>query len=177
MKAGSDLVFQMHYTANGKAATDRSRVGIVFAKQPPKERVVNTFVYNPSIHIPAGEANFKEVAKVKLYEDVKLQSMFPHMHVRGKAFEYRATYPTGESRGAAERAALRFQLAAHLRFGRADHAAQRHGARSGGAGTTIRPTIRRIRTPSLRSGGAIRPGKKCWPGSWISRFPSRWTRC
>jgi hypothetical protein len=97
MKAGSDLVFQMHYTANGKAGTDRSRVGIVFAKQPPKERVVNTFVYNPSIHIPAGEANFKEVAKVKLYEDVKLQSMFPHMHVRGKAFEYRATYPTGES--------------------------------------------------------------------------------
>jgi len=37
------------------------------------------------------------VAKVKLYEDVKLQSLFPHMHLRGKAFEYRAIYPTGES--------------------------------------------------------------------------------
>ena len=58
MKAGSDLIFQMHYTANGKAATDRSRVGIVFAKQAPKERVVNTLIYNPMIHIPAGEAQF-----------------------------------------------------------------------------------------------------------------------
>ena len=97
IKAGSDLIFQMHYTANGKAAADRSKVGIVFSKQRPKERVVNTFVYNPSIHIPPGEANFREVAKVKLYEDVTLQSMFPHMHVRGKAFEYRAIFPTGES--------------------------------------------------------------------------------
>jgi hypothetical protein len=97
MKSGSDLIFQMHYTATGKAATDRTRVGIVFAKQPPKERVVNTFIYNPFIHIPAGEGNFREVAKVKLYEAVKVQSLFPHMHVRGKAFEYRATYPTGES--------------------------------------------------------------------------------
>src|SRR4029453_8200564 len=97
IKAGSDLVFQMHYTANGKAQADRSRVGIVFAKKPPQERGVNTFVYNPFIHIPAGEGNFREAAKVKLYQDVTLQSMFPHMHVRGKAFEYRAIYPTGET--------------------------------------------------------------------------------
>lgn len=38
IKAGTDLIFQMHYTANGKETTDRSRVGIVFAKNPPKER-------------------------------------------------------------------------------------------------------------------------------------------
>ena len=32
IKAGSDLVLQMHYTANGKATEDRTRIGIVFAK-------------------------------------------------------------------------------------------------------------------------------------------------
>jgi hypothetical protein len=97
IKAGSDLIFQMHYTANGKAEADRSKVGFIFAKEPPKERVVNTFVWNPNMHIPPGEANYREVAKVRLYEEVELQSLFPHMHVRGKAFEYRANYPTGES--------------------------------------------------------------------------------
>jgi len=31
--AGTDLIFQMHYTANGKEAVDRSRVGITFAAE------------------------------------------------------------------------------------------------------------------------------------------------
>jgi hypothetical protein len=94
---GSDLVFQMHYTTKGKAATDRSRVGIIFAKEPPKERVVNTAVMNQNLHIPATEANAQVNARVTLYEDTQLLSMFPHMHVRGKSFQYRATYPTGET--------------------------------------------------------------------------------
>jgi len=95
--AGSDIVFQMHYTTNGKAATDRSRVGFQFAKQPPQERVVNTFVSNRNLRIPAGADGHPVLAKVTLQADSTLLAMFPHMHVRGKAFEYRATYPNGES--------------------------------------------------------------------------------
>ncbi len=94
---GSDLIFQMHYTTNGKPATDRSRIGFIFAKEPPKERVVNAFVANQNLHIPAGDADAQVNARVKLYEDTQLLSMFPHMHVRGKSFEYRATYPSGET--------------------------------------------------------------------------------
>ena len=94
---GSDLVFQMHYTTNGKAAGDRSRIGFIFAKEPPKERVVNTFVANLNLHIPPGVADHAVTARVTLYEDTKLLSLFPHMHVRGKGFEYKATYPTGET--------------------------------------------------------------------------------
>jgi len=97
LKAGSDLVFQMHYTTNGKEAVDRSQVGIIFAKEPPKERVVNTFVINDRFHIPPGDPNFLVNARVTVQSDVKLQSMFPHMHLRGKAMQYRAVYPTGES--------------------------------------------------------------------------------
>jgi hypothetical protein len=95
--AGSDLVFQMHYTTNGKAATDRSRVGFQFAKQPPRERVVNTLLTNRNLHIPAGDGDHAVFAKVTLQADSTLLALFPHMHLRGKAFEYRATYPNGET--------------------------------------------------------------------------------
>jgi hypothetical protein len=94
---GSDIIFQMHYTANGKAASDRSRIGLIFAKEPPAERVVNMYVGNLNLHIPAQSANHQVNARVTLYQDTQLLSMFPHMHVRGKSFEYRATYPAGES--------------------------------------------------------------------------------
>ena len=97
VKAGSDLIFQMHYTANGKQTVDRTSVGIVFAKQPPRERVVNTFIFNPDMHVPPQEPNHRVDATVKVLEDVKVQSFFPHMHVRGKAMEYFVTYPTGET--------------------------------------------------------------------------------
>ena len=42
VKAGSDLVLQLHYTANGKPGSDRSRIGLIFAKEPPKVRVSMT---------------------------------------------------------------------------------------------------------------------------------------
>jgi hypothetical protein len=97
IKAGSDILFQMHYTANGEEAVDRSRVGFVFAKEPPKERVVNTFIMNGNLHIPPGADNHKVEARVTVHEDTRIASLFPHMHLRGKAFEYRAVYPTGET--------------------------------------------------------------------------------
>jgi hypothetical protein len=97
IKAGTDLIFQMHYTSNGKETLDRSKAGIIFAKEPPKERVVNTFIANPLLVIPPNEANAKVVARVSVHEDVTLQSMFPHMHVRGKDMEYRAIYNDGSS--------------------------------------------------------------------------------
>ena len=94
---GSDIIFQMHYTTNGKAGSDRSRLGLIFAKEPPKERVVNAYIGNTNLRIPAQAADHQVNARVTLYEDTQLLSMFPHMHVRGKSFEYRATFPTGET--------------------------------------------------------------------------------
>jgi hypothetical protein len=94
---GSDLIFQMHYTTNGKAGDDRSRAGFIFAKEPPRERVVNAYVSNMNLHIAAQAADQQVNARVRLYQDTQLLAMFPHMHVRGKSFEYRATYPSGES--------------------------------------------------------------------------------
>lgn len=97
VKAGSDFVFQMHYTANGKAGTDISRIGLVFAKQPPQERVYTVAASNDKFEIPAGDPNYEVESDVTLQEPAKLVDLMPHMHLRGKDFVYTAFYPTGES--------------------------------------------------------------------------------
>jgi hypothetical protein len=94
---GSDIVFQMHYTSNGKAGDDQSKIGFILAKEPPKERVVNTFVGNTNFRIPPQDGDYAVHARVTLYDQATLLSVFPHMHVRGKAMMYRATYPSGET--------------------------------------------------------------------------------
>ena len=96
IKAGSDLVFQMHYTASGKAAADKASVGLIFAKEPPAERVLTVAVMNDKFVIPPGDGNYKVPGGTTLPNGSTLLSFFPHMHVRGKAFEYKLTQPDAE---------------------------------------------------------------------------------
>jgi hypothetical protein len=99
--AGSDLVFQMHYTTNGTAVADQSRVGLVFSKRPPPQRVLTLQLTNDHFVIPPGVDNFRVEARGTLPNDATLLSFFPHMHLRGKRFEYNLVRRTGEqSRGA-----------------------------------------------------------------------------
>ncbi|MBS1826374.1 MAG: thiol-disulfide isomerase [Acidobacteria bacterium] len=97
LKAGSDLVLQMHYTATGKAGTDKSAIGLVFAKDAVEKRVFTSAVTTNKFVIPAGASSHDVKASMTLQEDADLVSLLPHMHLRGKAFEYRAVYPTGET--------------------------------------------------------------------------------
>ena len=76
---------------------DRSTVGLFFAKEPPKERIRTVFVSNRKLVIPAGAPNHEVKARVTLPAGALVTGLFPHMHIRGKAFEYKVTYPTGES--------------------------------------------------------------------------------
>lgn len=97
IKAGSYLTFQMHYTANGKATRDRTRIGLIFAKAPAKEQVVALNASAYWFSIPPREANYRVESAAALREEVKLVGMRAHMHLRGKSFQFRAVYPTGES--------------------------------------------------------------------------------
>jgi hypothetical protein len=97
VKAGSDILMQLHYTTIGTPATDRTRIGFVFAKEPPVERVRSVLVYNTDFTIPAGSPDALVTAAAEVRSDVKLVSLLPHMHLRGKAFSYRATYPDGRT--------------------------------------------------------------------------------
>lgn len=94
--AGSELVFQLHYTASGKAAVDRTEVGLVFARKQPMERVMAMSAGNHWIEIPPGAADYRADSSVTMPQNVTLVAMRPHMHLRGKSFEFRAVYPTGE---------------------------------------------------------------------------------
>jgi len=97
IKAGSDLVLEIHYTTNGKASVDRSKFGLVFAKEPPKERVLTLSATNGTFRIPPGDPNYKVDSSFELGTGVTLASVHPHMHGRGKDFEYRIVYPGGKT--------------------------------------------------------------------------------
>ncbi len=86
--AGSDLVFQMHYTTNGKAGSDATSAGIIFAKRPPAQRVITLQLTNDSFLIPPGADDYPVEVHGTLPNDCTLLSFFPHMHLRGKRFEY-----------------------------------------------------------------------------------------
>jgi peroxiredoxin len=94
--AGSKLVFQMHYTPVGTAQVDRSSVGMVFADDDDVEYEIRGGVCGTQdFVIPAGAAQHEIVAEQTLERDTTLWSMMPHMHLRGIAFRYEATYPDG----------------------------------------------------------------------------------
>jgi len=95
--AGSTLIFQVHYTTNGKAGRDRSRIGLVFAKEPPQREIRTGLISNPVFAIPPGAGDHQVEAEATFSDDVKIWSMHPHMHLRGKDMTYTATYPDGRS--------------------------------------------------------------------------------
>jgi hypothetical protein len=97
--AGSDIVFEIHYTTTGKPETDRSMVGIVLADGPPPVRHLTvTGTNNARIDIPPGEANYEISAEATLASDAKLVWVQPHQHYRGRYFEMRAVFPNGETK-------------------------------------------------------------------------------
>ncbi len=97
VKAGSSIVFQMHYTTNGVATKDRTSIGLVFTKEPPNRTLVTGNAMNARFVIPPGEASHEVKSSTTFKEDVHLTSFMPHMHFRGKDFIYTAVYPDGRS--------------------------------------------------------------------------------
>jgi hypothetical protein len=94
---GSNLIFQMHYTANGVEQTDRSSVGLIFAKQPPKYIAHTRTVNNEDFTIPPGAGNYKVHSSFTFPKDGVILSLMPHMHLRGKSFQYELVYPDRRS--------------------------------------------------------------------------------
>jgi hypothetical protein len=85
---GARLKFQMHYTPNGTATTDRTRVGVIYAKAPPRHEVRVAGIVNARIAIPPGAADHREAASLRLPFDATIMGFLPHLHVRGKACRY-----------------------------------------------------------------------------------------
>jgi hypothetical protein len=115
--AGSDMVFSLHYTANGKDVVDRTKIGFTVAKTPPPKKfvvqqggedtpviepsaaskeAVFSSAYNPSFAIPPNEGDYRAPPMdITFLKDVELVRLRPHAHVRGKSTSYTITYPDG----------------------------------------------------------------------------------
>jgi mono/diheme cytochrome c family protein len=94
--AGATLIWQMHYTATGKEEKDRSQYAFRFCKEKPKREALVASIRNHRFRIPAGDPNYKVESSFTTPKDVLLYSFSPHMHVRGKDFDYTAVYPDGK---------------------------------------------------------------------------------
>lgn len=96
IKAGSDIVVEAHYNPAGRETTDASELGIYFAKQAPAERVITLSVQNMAFSIPPGDPAYRSDAAVTFTTPVRVVSVQPHMHLRGKAMTLKAVLPGGK---------------------------------------------------------------------------------
>lgn len=99
------IVLQMHYTPNGKAQSDRSKIGLIFAKEPPRYHVHTVPIMNGQFAIPPGASNHRveswgptdaHFQLTGFPTDVHIVSFMPHMHLRGKDFFIEAVFPDGK---------------------------------------------------------------------------------
>jgi mono/diheme cytochrome c family protein len=98
ISAGSSIRLEVHYSkVAGSAQIDRSLVGLVFAKEPPRQLMQSRVASNSFFKIPAGAENHKVTAVLPIPRDIRVYTLMPHMHLRGKAMEYKVVYPDGKS--------------------------------------------------------------------------------
>ncbi|MEO6021717.1 MAG: cytochrome c, partial [Burkholderiales bacterium] len=95
LRKEANFRFQMHYTPNGKATTDVTRIGLYFYDKVPKHALHMTLIMNTALSIPANTKSYSESLNHVFDRDVLLYSLLPHAHLRGRAAKYTAYYPNG----------------------------------------------------------------------------------
>jgi hypothetical protein len=91
----SDVIVQVHYHPQGKAETDRSKIGLYFARKPIKQVIHWGVVINPGIELPPGESNIEMKAAWEVPVNVTAWSIAPHMHLLGKDMHIAVKFPDG----------------------------------------------------------------------------------
>lgn len=92
---GSNLIFQMHYHRNGQEEIDQTSIGVIYADAPVTQARDTVGVANLAFAVPPHAPNYRVDSWHTFDEPVKIVGFMPHMHLRGKAFEYSAIYPDG----------------------------------------------------------------------------------
>jgi thiol-disulfide isomerase/thioredoxin len=95
---GSDIVLQIHYHPTGKVESDRSSVGLYFAKQPLTRRMAGVSISTDRIDIPAGAKRHVLIQAARIKADVRLYTVVPHAHYLCREFRLAATLPDGTIR-------------------------------------------------------------------------------
>lgn len=96
--AGSDLIFQIHYTSNGRPAKDQTRIGVVFAPAAPRIRHFSLAIAQGDFRIPPYAPAHPVRAEFTVQTATEIYSLAPHMHLRGKSMRVRAIEPDDTER-------------------------------------------------------------------------------
>lgn len=81
---GADVVVQVHYHRDGRAADDRPSIGLYFAKKPVAHRYQSIVIPGRFTYIPAGNDHYRVQGSVWLQQDCDLHTVMPHMHMLGR---------------------------------------------------------------------------------------------
>ena len=92
---GATIRFELHYTPNGRAAVDRTRLGLVTLDSAPVRAVRTSSVNTDEFEIPPYAENHEVVAERSFRRGGHMLAFLPHMHLRGKAFRYELIKPDG----------------------------------------------------------------------------------
>jgi hypothetical protein len=123
--SGTHLTFNLHYQANGRATTDKTRLGLWLQRDPVTHELVGpglgmgseVFIANgkeligrysaqvtqdvlpPGVrtvpNIPPFADNYRLTQLVPIREEMTLYNFQPHMHLRGQSMKYTAVFPDG----------------------------------------------------------------------------------
>lgn len=94
---GATLIWQMHYTPTGKEEVDQSELALRFykGKEPPEHNVKTRGLYNRRFSIPAENPHYRVASTRQFDKETTILTLMPHLHLRGKSFEYKFIYPDG----------------------------------------------------------------------------------
>ena len=95
LEPGGVIEFQMHYSTTGEEASDRTKVGLVFAKEQGLREVRVSHFLNGTLTLPAGAADVAVDAELGFRQDTVIWGLFPHTHLRGKKWRYVLERPDG----------------------------------------------------------------------------------
>jgi hypothetical protein len=95
LRKEANFLFQIHYTPNGKAVTDVTRLWLYFHDKPPRHALEMSVIYDTALTIPANTKSYSQTLDKVFDRDVMLYSLLPHSHLRGHAAKFTAHYPDG----------------------------------------------------------------------------------
>jgi hypothetical protein len=94
---GMRLGIQVHYAPTEEERTDQTSVGIYFADGVIKKNLRVLFGDRKDVEIPPGDENYTLVAKKTFDTDAVVRFFHVHMHLRGKSYTMKFTYPDGRA--------------------------------------------------------------------------------
>ena len=92
----SRIHFQLHYTANGEAASDKVSIAFKFLDKAPKHEIKTNSASQIRLRIPPHAKNHVQRGIYTAKQDIAIISFNPHAHVRSTAFRYEVLYPNGK---------------------------------------------------------------------------------